>query len=167
MKYVNTMIVLDEIPDEITLAINISGCIIHCPDCHSKQLWEDIGEPLDIETLKKLIDTNQGITCVCFMGGEEDEVAEFAKYIRTEYSDLKTAWYTGKENVKGESLTFLNYVKTGPYKKEFGPLNSRMTNQRFYVVQHNKFLNNNGKAQQINLLIDYTNKFWKHENSSM
>ena len=167
MKYVNTMIVLDEIPDEITLAINISGCKIHCPDCHSKQLWEDIGKELDRDALHELITSNPGITCVCIMGGEEDEAHMKFYWLKTRHPELKTAWYTGQESVKKSTLKYLDYVKIGPYKKEFGPLNSRTTNQRFYVVHHNRFLDNNGKVQQINLLIDYTNKFWKHENSSM
>ena len=34
LKYVNTGIVFQEIPDEVTLAINISGCPCHCPGCH-------------------------------------------------------------------------------------------------------------------------------------
>ena len=38
MKYIDTKIVFSEVPDEITLAINISGCPIHCADCHSKYL---------------------------------------------------------------------------------------------------------------------------------
>ena len=42
MKYVSTEVVFVEIPNEITLAINISGCKIRCPDCHSKYLWDDI-----------------------------------------------------------------------------------------------------------------------------
>ena len=46
LKYVNSSVVFQEIPDEVTLAINISNCPCHCPGCHSKYLWEDIGLPL-------------------------------------------------------------------------------------------------------------------------
>ena len=49
LKYVNTGIVFQEIPDEVTLAINISNCPCHCPGCHSHYLWEDIGLPLDTD----------------------------------------------------------------------------------------------------------------------
>ena len=51
LKYVNTEVVFQEVPDEISLAINISGCPIHCPDCHSKFLWENVGTILDIKSL--------------------------------------------------------------------------------------------------------------------
>ena len=46
LKYTNTDIVFQEIPDEVTLAVNLSGCPCRCPGCHSPQLWGDIGEPL-------------------------------------------------------------------------------------------------------------------------
>ena len=78
LKYTDTEIVFREIPDEITLAINISGCPIHCPDCHSKELWQDIGEELTEEKLCSLIEENKGITCVCFMGGENDWLTLFS-----------------------------------------------------------------------------------------
>ena len=35
LKYVNTGIVFQEIPDEVTLAVNISGCPCRCHGCHS------------------------------------------------------------------------------------------------------------------------------------
>lgn len=40
LKYVNTDIVFQEFPDEVTLAINLSNCPCHCPGCHSSYLWE-------------------------------------------------------------------------------------------------------------------------------
>ena len=49
MKYVDVKEVFAEIPDEITLAISISGCPIHCPGCHRQYLWADVGEPLTAE----------------------------------------------------------------------------------------------------------------------
>ena len=38
LKYVNTAVVFQEIPDEVTLAINISGCPCRCPGCHSHNI---------------------------------------------------------------------------------------------------------------------------------
>ena len=84
MKYVDAKVVFQEIPDEITLAISISGCTIHCAGCHSKYLWDDIGELLTIDSLKQLIEKNSGITCVCFMGGDSSPllIAKFAYFIK-------------------------------------------------------------------------------------
>lgn len=72
MKYVDTKVVMTEIPDEIALAINISGCPCHCVGCHSSYLAEDIGEDLSIEKLTQLATEADGITCVAFMGGDAD-----------------------------------------------------------------------------------------------
>ena len=42
-RYINTDIVFQEFPDEVTLAINISECPCRCPGCHSQFLWADRG----------------------------------------------------------------------------------------------------------------------------
>ena len=153
LKYVDTKVVFAEIPDEITLAINISGCPCNCKGCHSSYLAEDIGEPLDLQHLTNLIDSNKGITCVGLMGGDANpsEVDDIAQDIKEYYPELKVGWYSGRQELsKDIELSNFDYIKLGPYKEEFGPLNSKTTNQRFYKV--------NGKE-----LIDITSRFWKHE----
>lgn len=151
LKYVDAKVVFQEVPNEITLAINISGCPCNCRGCHSSYLAEDIGEPLDLQHLTNLIDSNKGITCVCIMGGDANpsEVDDIAQDIKEYYPNLKVGWYSGRQELsKDIELSNFNFIKLGPYKEEFGPLNSRTTNQRFYKV--------NGKE-----LIDITNLFWK------
>lgn len=153
LKYVDTKVVFAEVPDEITLAINISNCPCQCKGCHSSYLAQDIGEPLDLQHLTNLIDSNKGITCVCIMGGDANpsEVDDIAQDIKEYYPELKVGWYSGRQELDGDiELGNFDYIKLGPYIEEFGPLNSKTTNQRFYKV--------NGKE-----LIDITSKFWKHE----
>ncbi len=73
LKYVNTGIVFQEIPDEVTLAINISGCPCRCPGCHSQYLWEDIGMPLTTDAIDEFVEKNgKDITCIAFMGGDAE-----------------------------------------------------------------------------------------------
>lgn len=73
LKYVNTGIVFQEIPDEVTLAINISNCPCRCPGCHSYYLWEDIGLPLDTEAIDAFVEKfGTDITCISFMGGDAE-----------------------------------------------------------------------------------------------
>ena len=151
LKYVDTKIVFQEIPNEITLAINISNCPCHCTNCHSSYLAEDIGEPLDLQHLTNLIDSNKGITCVCIMGGDANpsEVDDIAQDIKEYYPNLKVGWYSGRQELsKDINLQWFEYIKLGPYIEELGPLNSKNTNQRFYKIKENK-------------LIDITNLFWK------
>lgn len=84
LKYTDAKVVFLEIPDEVTLAINISNCPCHCKNCHSSYLAEDIGEVLTISRIEKLIISNEGITAICFMGGDNDPklVNHYAKTIR-------------------------------------------------------------------------------------
>ena len=134
LKYANFDIVFQEVPDEVTLAINISNCPNQCPGCHSKYLWENIGKNLDMNELDRLVSQYQsGITCVCFMGGdnEPEAVSELARRVKDGHTGLKLAWYSGKnelpENVPTEHF---DYIKLGRYMEEYGPLDSVTTNQR-------------------------------------
>ena len=36
-------VVFQEIPGEVTLALNLSGCPNRCAGCHSPHLWEEVG----------------------------------------------------------------------------------------------------------------------------
>lgn len=161
LKYTDTQVCFQEVPDEITLCINISNCPCHCKGCHSAYLAEDIGKPLVGMVLREdLIEKNKGITCVCFMGGDSDPEAinNLAKYIKTwdGIDHLKVAWYSGRQELsKDIDLINFDYIKLGPYDENRGPLNKRTTNQRFYKVVH--------ASVKRNELHDITYKFWKHE----
>ena len=135
LKYTEAEVTFSEVPDEITLCINISNCPNHCPDCHSKWLWDDIGNELNIEVIKQLLNKNKGITCVAFMGGDSSphEINELAAFVKN--NNLLTCWYSGKEEISNEiELKNFDFIKIGPYKKEHGPLNNPHTNQQFFEV---------------------------------
>lgn len=127
-------VVFSEIPDEITLAFNISNCLNHCVGCHSPYLKEDIGEELTSEKVSEYIEKNGGITCVCFMGEGNDQEAlvNLAKEIKISYPTLKLAIYSGRQDVEEPIWDTFDYIKVGPYIESYGPLNSRTTNQRLY-----------------------------------
>ena len=111
MKYVNTGVVFQEIPDEVTLSINISNCPCHCMGCHSQYLWEDIGEPLNAMSLDVMLqEYGDDITCVAFMGGDAtpDKVDSLAGWMHSAYPHL---------NIEAK-----------------GPLNKPTTNQILYKV---------------------------------
>lgn len=156
LKYLYSKQVFSEIPEEITLGISISGCQIHCKGCHSRELWEDKGTPLDIEELKRLLDENEGITCLLLLGGERD--IDYLTYLfQYAHKRIKTAWYCGLDIVpkdKEEILDYLDYVKIGHFDLNLGGLDSSITNQKLYRVKH---------VIEGNKLEDLTYKFWKHE----
>ena len=158
LKYLNTQVTFAEVPDEITLCINITGCKNGCKNCHSSYLAEDIGEELNDLALNRLLIKNQGITCVAFMGGDSDpsEINEFARKLKV-HTNLKVAWYSGRQELsKDIELKNFDIIKLGPYIKELGPLNSKTTNQRFYEVLPSSITNSDSYK-----LLDITNKFFK------
>ena len=136
LKYVNTGIVFQEIPDEVTLAINISNCPCRCPGCHSHYLWDDVGLPLTTDAIDALVESDgSDITCIAFMGGDADPVGVnmLAQYVHEEYPELKVAWYSGRLRIPSiVHKSDFDYIKVGPYIKHLGPLNSPTTNQRMY-----------------------------------
>ena len=138
LKYVDTIVGFSEVPDEISLCINISNCPHRCKGCHSPHLQKDIGEELTEDVLDELIKKNKGITCVCLMGGDNN-IAEITSVAnRIHEHGLKAAWYSGIEYSLDNGIVdryvyqHFEYVKTGPYVEEKGPLTSRTTNQRLY-----------------------------------
>lgn len=158
MKYVNYEITFSEIPDEISLCINISNCPNSCIGCHSPWLKQDIGTILNSTELHRLIDVNKGITCVSFMGGDSEP--ELVNLLASEVKelDLKTAWYSGKSEISDKiELRNFDFIKIGPYLESLGGLDNPSTNQVMYEVCRVSKL-----PEKFNL-VNITNKFWKNE----
>ncbi len=150
-------IVFQEVPGEVTLALNLSACPNLCPGCHSPHLREQVGETLDDGLLDGLLARYGGaVTCVAFMGGDGDpaEVSRLAARVKSynptekpvpdvrttsksaDKTPKKVAWYSGRGELSQEvSLDNLDFVKLGPYDPERGGLDSPGTNQRFYRVE--------------------------------
>lgn len=154
LKYLNTGIVFQEIPDEVTLSINITNCPCRCPHCHSQYLWRDIGNFLTSEVIDSFIkDYGEEITCICFMGGDSNPeyVVCLASYIHFKYASLKVAWYSGRIRIPSSiNKTVFDYIKVGPYIEHLGGLKEKTTNQRLY------------KKNADDTFIDITSLFWKH-----
>ncbi|MBQ1851148.1 MAG: anaerobic ribonucleoside-triphosphate reductase activating protein [Paludibacteraceae bacterium] len=152
LKYVNTGVVFQEIPDEVTLSINISNCPCHCPGCHSKYLWGDVGSVLDFCAIDSFIAKyGADITCVCFMGGDAEplSVCHLAEHIHAKYPHIKVAWYSGRQRIPAHiDKNKFDYIKIGPYLAHLGSLKSRTTNQHLYKKVKDGFL-------------DITSRFWR------
>jgi anaerobic ribonucleoside-triphosphate reductase activating protein len=131
-------IVCQEIPDEISLAVNISCCPNRCPGCHSPWLWDNEGEDMTEDMLSALIGKySAAITCFCFMGGDAEpmEIMRLARWIRSRWPEIRTAWYSGKESIPEDfDITCLDYIKLGPYIEALGGLKSPDTNQALYRI---------------------------------
>ena len=136
LKYVDTLVGFSEVPDEISLCINISGCKNNCKGCHSSYLKKDVGQPLTKTAVYKLIEENKGITCVCFMGGEQNPLDLIDCLHIVHQLGLKTCLYSGVDSINyivaiGIS-SLCDYIKVGHYDERLGGLNSLTTNQKFF-----------------------------------
>lgn len=156
LKFCDYDIVFAEVPDEVSLAISLSRCPMHCDGCHSPQLWDDVGEALTETRLQQLVDRfRRDITCLCFMGGDADldELADRAAFVRRRYPELKLAWYSGRPKLPQWPTPLpWNYVKLGPYIAARGPLTHRTTNQRFFRIDPH--------GQQIDLTARFFKNAW-------
>ena len=158
LKYTDFLVGFQEIPDEISLCINISNCPNSCIGCHSPWLKQDIGTILNSTELHRLIDVNKGITCVSFMGGDSEP--ELVNLLASEVKelDLKTAWYSGKSEISDKiELRNFDFIKIGPYLESLGGLDNPSTNQVMYEVCRIS------KLPEKFSLVNITNKFWKNE----
>lgn len=154
VKYYNFDIVFAEIPNEVTMAINITNCPNRCVDCHSPHLQKDIGFELTEEEYTLLIEKYiYDVTCICFMGGDANpqEIEELAQFSKKKFPSLKTAWYSGMASIPEtiDQKSF-DYIKIGAYIPAKGPLNKPTTNQRLYAIEAD------GSRTDI------TSLFWKH-----
>lgn len=143
MKYSDIQIVLQEVPNEISICFTITGCQLRCDGCHSPYLWKkengnDLTKELFISTLKQY----QGFaSCILFMGGEwyENTLIDFLKVAQK--MNYKTCLYTGLDDVNDNIKQHLTWLKTGQWKNELGGLDSLNTNQKFIEIKTNKILN--------------------------
>ena len=146
IKYKDSYVVFEEIPDRVTLAFSISNCQNRCKGCHSAFLRKDVGDILDEEVLvKKFSKTISRCNCVLFLGegNDIDGLIRLSDYIRTEFN-VETAIYSGRDSVEDCIFEHFDYVKVGSYQADLGGLNKRTTNQRLYYHKN-----------------DITYKFWK------
>lgn len=152
LRYANYCMTFREVPDEISLCINISGCKIRCMGCHSRYLWDEIGQYLDVSALKSLIGIHNGISCVCLMGGDHEfeSILELGKAIKK--FGLKAAWYSGKDILEDEALEVFDYIKLGRFIESLGGLDSPVTNQKMLKIEKDRIG-----------VYSYKDKEWKYE----
>ena len=140
LKYAGYDVVFQEVPGEISLAIDVTNCPYRCRGCHSPYLQEDIGNYIS-DDLGQLLDKHEGlISCVCFMGGDQnkEDLKNLLSFVRSK--GLKTCLYTGTGQIEmvSDVLPYLDYIKIGPYIESFGGLSSPTTNQKMYHVIKDK-----------------------------
>ena len=152
LKFLETMVTFTEVPDEISLCINITNCPCHCKNCSEPWLADNIGAELDWIRLNFLIKKNPHITCICFMGGDSDyqSVYDLTKEIKRFYPNLKVAIYSGRQEMNYLIEDIMDYYKVGPWIEELGGLNKKTSNQKLYKKENNEW-------------VDITYRLWEKE----
>ncbi|NLJ51009.1 MAG: anaerobic ribonucleoside-triphosphate reductase activating protein [Alcaligenaceae bacterium] len=145
LRYLHEEVVWIEVPGEVSLAYQFTGCPLRCKGCHSADTWKlGTGKQLSPDYFRqRLVQYQNLITCVLFMGGEWQS-EQLLPYLRlAQEANLKTCLYTGleKEEVPTELLPYLDYLKVGPWIAELGGLDNPNTNQRFIDQRTGAVLN--------------------------
>lgn len=142
LKYQNTTISMQEVPGEISMIFEISGCPHRCEGCHSLELWRNEGGFLTVSSLSLEIKKYENfISCVCFFGGEWEEkiLIELLSYCQEK--GYKTCLYTGATDVSLAIKSRLSFLKIGPWVEKLGGLDSVITNQKFINLSTGECLN--------------------------
>jgi anaerobic ribonucleoside-triphosphate reductase activating protein len=116
-------------------------------------LWEYEGNYISDDLDNLIVKYKDLITCVCFMGGDQNQKELTDLLINTHKYGLKTALYTGTNFLSDlhiRVLGNLDYCKIGCYDPSRGGLNNINTNQQMLAWDW--------KTNQWN---DITHKFWK------
>ena len=142
-RYCSEEVVFQEVPGEVSLAYTMTGCPVGCKGCHSADTWAvGTGLELTLDYLAQQLERYRGyITCLAFMGGEWRPGMLIAMLKLAQQEGVKTCLYSGYEDVSLTIRKHLDYLKTGPWIKELGGLDSPRTNQRFYDLRSETLLN--------------------------
>jgi len=151
IKYNNFDVVFSEIPDKVSLAINITNCQYKCMGCHSPELREDIGIELTTDEIDNMLLKNSGVNCVVFMGEGNDSKAlrNIALYTKNKHK-IEVAIYSGSDFIRWEFEDVFDYIKIGHYDEVLGDLRMKTTNQKLFHFTDGK-------------IIDITYKYWKDQ----
>lgn len=152
IRYTGVYVTFQEVPNEVSLTLAISGCPFRCQGCHSPYLQEEMGEELTSSVLFRLLaEYRDGITCVCFMGGDGDLRALESLFWFVHACGFKVCFYSGGTCIE-DFDNLPDYYKTGPYIASRGGLASRDTNQRMYRL-----------IKEKGVYEDITHLFWKEK----
>ena len=150
----NPQVVLQEVPDELSLAISISGCNLGCSGCHSSETWDkSYGFELTDTILRNLLTKHKHISCLLIYDGMRNVNRLTELLVIAKSFNLKTAMYTGLNVLEPELINLLDYYKLGKYDKRLGGLSSTTTNQRLYKATQPDIIHQyNFQSKQWNMV---------------
>lgn len=146
LPVVNKGITFSEIPNKVSVFLEMGGCRQKCKGCHSAEwLCTHINQDFwtDLEDLKAYVtkEKNNGAQAVVIMGGTNNTGVTLPMIIETikELSKiLPVGLYSGLPvNARAHKILAkvleLKYLKVGNYIEQRGPLDNPKTNQKFFA----------------------------------
>ena len=132
-----TQIVLQEIPNEISATVVLSGCGRRCRGCHSPHYQDrNNGSFFFFDDIKDICEKYKNkASCILFFNGDMKDIdAMLDRITYCRCMGFKVALYSGYELEELDSrlVGMLDYIKTGSYKEELGGLDKKTTNQRLW-----------------------------------
>jgi anaerobic ribonucleoside-triphosphate reductase activating protein len=134
-KFTKYQIVFQEHPWHVSLLFEISNCPHKCEGCHSPELQNDIGFDLTEDIFLKILSKYETLfDNVIFFGGEnfKEELINLLKICKRK--GINTTLWTGSSNVDDDILRYLDYLKTGEYREDLGPIGTSNTNQKYFRI---------------------------------
>lgn len=144
LKFTEYQISFSEIPEQISLSINISNCPHKCLNCHSPHLQQNIGQKLTTKKLLSILNLNQDITTITLLGGSQNinQINKLFKKIKSIHPNILTAIYLGDDNIPPHlNLNYVDYLKIGKYIPQNGNLANPNSNQILYQITHKNYNN--------------------------
>ena len=139
-----TGITLQELPNMISFYIQFSECHIQCEGCHSNYLW---GTYDNYKSLNWIVDKaksarEQGADAIILFGDVNNNISplNYFKLCENLADILPICVYSGADTLVDslgnlDTLRYIKWIKLGHYSKTAGPLDSKTTNQRIYLVE--------------------------------
>ena len=137
LYYIETGLSHAEVPGESALCIYLSGCLLHCKNCHYPELqFHNYGTPL-----KEHYFLGEGANTTA-------EHREFEVYVQyAKQCGLKSCLYSGRDTAIEPWMHLFDYIKLGSFQETYGPLRCVGTNQRMYQKTEQGY-------------VDITSVFW-------
>lgn len=139
LKFANYTIGFKELPNEVSLIVELSDCENNCKGCHSPHLRGNYGTPVT-ELYSVISKYEKHITAICFLGhGGELQQDQFTRLLTNTkflYPNIKLGLYSGLDDLITRFMPYLEYYKVGKYIEEFGGLESPSTNQIMYLLRN-------------------------------
>jgi len=153
---VTTGVTLTELPDKISLFIEMGQCYNNCKGCHSDHLRCGVADKTSLQSIVYTVHNEiyKGANAVIIMGGTNNggitETTLVALLKSVKETCCCVGLYSGLDKLEDHKMyiPYLDYLKIGSYKEDIGGLATKGTNQILYKITEGKLEDITGCLQR-------------------